>query len=304
LKDGAEALATSDLGVLLTQLTPDDLSRIADGRATLSGAGSDAQSYDGSIASIWKPNETDTQIRNLGTTELELKRIRLLVHRVRRTASIRAADSGFANATDAELGELEQLVYAAWEAIANVRGLYSDFQEALAERDAEIADVVNILSLAASEQVTILGSSGGTFVSRAAWYFSADLGLAYVGRFDEFLAYFGLNIYFRPVNKQVPLARKGGFLRRFAAMVGVTLQSVEKEGQRKGIFGNKGLVYGVGYRLSDYVRLTVGGVLFYEIDSNPTISEEKVSTVGFIAVSFDWDIKGTLGDFGTAITGK
>ena len=124
-------------------------------------------------------------------------------------------------------------------------------------------------------------------------YVSADLGLLYAGRIGEPAAYVGANFYLRPVNKGVPLRQKGGPLRRFAFTVGLTLNSIEDNADvRSDLYFNHALVLGAGYRVSQYWRVGVGGLVFRERDpdSYPLTRKKRTAVTPYVAMSFDADI--------------
>ena len=146
-------------------------------------------------------------------------------------------------------------------------------------------------------------SSTPDFEARAAVYRGADFGLAVVPELDEVYPTVGLNFYFRPVNKNARVTHGTGwgeFFRRFGVTVGVTVTSVEKEHERKGLVGSSGLLIGAGYRVLDSMRLSAGAMLFKITDSEPT-TDDRTDAQYYIALSLDWDIKGAIGGLGSQL---
>lgn len=132
-------------------------------------------------------------------------------------------------------------------------------------------------------------------------HISADAGLVYGWDLDETLTYVGANIYGRPINTDVSLAslKAEGLLRwghRLSLTLGVTVESIDKLGQRKGIIGSNALVVGVGYRLTDVIRLSVGALVFKEENPNPLVTNDTSLAVSpYVAISFDLDVAKQFG---------
>lgn len=124
-------------------------------------------------------------------------------------------------------------------------------------------------------------------------YISFDAGLLYVREIGETSAYVGTNLYLRPVDKSVPLSRHGGFLRRFSFTLGLTLQSIEDDRlTRRNLFGTQALVVGAGYRVSQYLKLNAGSLIFRERDPETFPLTEATSLAGspYVGASFDVDV--------------
>lgn len=159
----------------------------------------------------------------------------------------------------------------------------------------EIADRIVLSRVAASFVVD--GRAFAAFQTQQANYISADLGVAFAPELSEVVPALGVNLYLRPINKNVPLRLKGGFKRRFAFTFGVSYEGIADGsgdppvGQtREDLVSGHSLLLGAGYRLTDSMRLTAGAVVFYELDPNPLKNDRSVSYTPFVALSFDWDV--------------
>ena len=87
------------------------------------------------------------------------------------------------------------------------------------------------------------------------------------------------------------MRQKGG-LRRFAFTVGLTLNSIEdKRGIRSDLYFNQALVLGAGFRVSQYWRISGGGLVFRERDpdSYPLTRRRRTALTPYVAVAFDVD---------------
>lgn len=135
------------------------------------------------------------------------------------------------------------------------------------------------------------GSSIGDFDTNSSWYLSADPGLAWAPGIEKIVPYIGTNIYFRPVNRDTPLSMRGSFGRRFALSIGLTAATVAEAGKRNDLFGSQALLTGFGYRVTDAIRVGVGGLVFQKEDPNPLISHKRLGAVPYLSMSFDWNVK-------------
>ncbi|HYR28717.1 MAG TPA: hypothetical protein VEU30_09635 [Thermoanaerobaculia bacterium] len=140
--------------------------------------------------------------------------------------------------------------------------------------------------------VRLIGSDTvGTFDTFANWYISADAGFAYSQEAEATVPYLGTNIYFRPINKDVPLQLKGGLKRRVSATFGLTVSSIsDSNSGRQDLFNTQSLLAGGGFRLTDMIRLG-GGVLVYKrANGTSAPTSTSVEVAPYVSVSFDWNV--------------
>ena len=133
-----------------------------------------------------------------------------------------------------------------------------------------------------------------------------DAGFAYYFRIGTMTPYVGANIYFRPVNKDAPLSLVDSFGRRFALTFGITLNSIEQQGDGGAALpagaktrfdllqNNRSLLLGAGFRVSQSLRLSGGALVLKEKDPNPLISKQSVATVPYVSFSLDFDVASAL----------
>lgn len=189
----------------------------------------------------------------------------------------------------------------------------------IADANEALNDAVKLLNQIATDMVQnaimvhVYKSSGMAptyfvnMVDQANWYIGLDVGYAYIGNFSRFVTYSGLNIYFRPVNKNIPLSRYKNVwdivATRASLLVGVTVGSIEKANVRKGIVGNSGIILGTGFRLNSWFRINGGALLYYRYDGNPIMNNDRYSAKAspFISASIDIDVQQLLGALGTSI---
>ena len=161
-----------------------------------------------------------------------------------------------------------------------------------------------------------------SFNRRTHFYYSLDFGFstAFFG-FGEgktttsILPYVGVNLYFAPVDKDIPLsylrysrrreaALKGSsscswfntLLYRTSATVAITYSTnafTSAPSERRGLIGNQALLVGIGYRVKDSFRITMGTTLFYSTNQPKfTQFDQKLAASPFIGIAFDWDVRG------------
>lgn len=141
-------------------------------------------------------------------------------------------------------------------------------------------------------------SADPTYTERATAYISADVGTVFPrfssGNWGASL-FVGVNFSFSPVDKDIPLSEDGGFGKRFSIIAGLTITEFRDNAQSvTGVAGGQAALFGVGYRISDYLRLGAGGVLFRQTHPNPAIDSKSLKVAPYVAVSVDSDIAGLI----------
>ncbi len=169
--------------------------------------------------------------------------------------------------------------------------LADDWRRAAEEEGGDEPLKIRLKNLVRQQSLVLETSMGASTVDND--YVSGDVGVLYAPRIGARSAYMGANFYLRPVNKSVPLRLKGGGLRRFAFTVGLTLNSIEdSRGIRNDLYYNSALMLGAGYRISQYWRISGGGLVFRERDpdSYPLTNKSRTALTPYVALSFDADI--------------
>ena len=162
-------------------------------------------------------------------------------------------------------------------------------------------------TFANSALVQVLTSSASTdalsYKERAGWYLSFDVGVLapLLGESSATVTpYFGLNFYFAPVDKDVPLSVDGGLSKRFSLVAGITLGEVADTSAS--ITGtawsdsSRALLLGAGLRVTDYVRAGAGALFVRQADPNPVVSRQRLRLAPFVSLSVDVDMIGLIQD--------
>lgn len=151
--------------------------------------------------------------------------------------------------------------------------------------------------------------AGAGQTAAATNYASVDLGAAFAApsggtRFDPWLVpYVGLNIYFAPVEREIPLEEIHGnrwdkFLQRFSVTVGMTLSQPKISGRELKPFflgSSNPLVAALGLRLTPYSRLTMGAMIYSLADPNPASTGTSIYAAPFLGYSLDADVVHLVG---------
>ena len=157
---------------------------------------------------------------------------------------------------------------------------------------------------AAFRQSTLVGRSTVMVETEAGNYVSADIGVMHAHEITETGVYVGLNLYLRPVDKSVPLSRRGGLLRRFALTLGIALQSIRDDLRtRDDLFGRQSIMVGAGVRVTRSIRLG-GGVLLLrerEPETFPLTERMRLAVTPYLSMSFDADVGSRLRGVGRAV---
>nr|MDP9122769.1 hypothetical protein [Acidobacteriota bacterium] len=186
---------------------------------------------------------------------------------------------------------------------ANAQGL----EASLADRDTKLDDLAQQIEVQASAEVKVDATTTGNANTFQRYYISADLGFLYAWRVSKVVPYAGTNIYFRPINTNVPLSQKGGFWRRFSLTLGYTLQGIADQGnatRRDFVDGGGSLVAGAGLRLTESIRFSAGTLLFFKKDRNPLLNHEAVAAAPYVSFSFDLNVAKTFTKIGEVFFSK
>jgi hypothetical protein len=146
-----------------------------------------------------------------------------------------------------------------------------------------------------------LSTTSLNFDTRTAFSITPDFGYVYYGYQNEFQGlapYLGAQIEFRYFDKDIPfrLIANKTWLHYLSFTTGITLTSVGKAGKRDDFFSGKSLLTGLGFRLSNAIRITAGGILFYKEDPDPAIDNKKLNMTPFVGISIDLRLKSIMGD--------
>lgn len=194
------------------------------------------------------------------------------------------------NAT-ADAGPLSQ----AERDLGNARQQINTIRVYLNDRTQLLDRLVELLQIVAVSSVTVTSSTVGTYDTFANYHVAADAGLLYAPDIEQVLPYIGANFYFRPINRDVPLAHRGGFGRRFSVTLALTTQSLaDTAAGRDDLFGDQALVVGAGYRITDIFRIGGGVIGYRRNDPNPFQTSTGVAVKPYAALSFDWRLASTF----------
>ena len=170
---------------------------------------------------------------------------------------------------------------------------------AIAQLEAEVELMIGRKTSAIPVEV-VLGAQSATptFTERANFYISADVGVV-LPRFSGgnwgAATFVGMNFYFAPVDKDVPLREDGGLGKRISVVAGLTVSGFKDNVDSvSGIAGNSAAVVGTGIRVTDYLRLGTGLVLFRQKHPNPAIDAQDLRAAPYLSLSVDADIAGVI----------
>ncbi len=165
---------------------------------------------------------------------------------------------------------------------------------------------INFIAANVNAQSVIASTNSESMEEQAKLHVTFDLGYAYVGQIDRGNAYAGLNIYFRSIDTSLPLKNyRLGFWdfigSRTSLLIGMSVQSIQKDSVRKGIIGNdKALVTGIGFRLLPWFKINGGAYMYYLYSRNPlrTKNDYSFKASPFISLSIDFNLSSFFGTFG------
>lgn len=178
----------------------------------------------------------------------------------------------------------------------------------------QLGSFIDAVSSFLYNDISIAGNSvNGDFVTRANTYVCADLGIALLPAIAKLTPYIGTNIYFRPINTNAPLKWcdhdkypdgnsynprrywSNWLGRRLSLVIGVSVVSVAKTYIRGDLMANSfNIITGVGFRITDWVRISGGALWYSKFDANPLNTTQTIKPTPFISISFDLRIKTAL----------
>jgi hypothetical protein len=169
-----------------------------------------------------------------------------------------------------------------------------NIQRAVNKRRVEMEAHVRALDTLIVTDFFTLATTQGSFATRKTWYVSADLGLAIAPTINEVFPYVGSNIYFRPVNTEAP---PGSIGTRLSLLIGFSwTNNIIEPGERAALYGESASLFlGAGLRLTDFLKVSGGLLLFKGLDPNPTVNRDEIEFTPFISLSGDFDIAKILG---------
>ena len=114
---------------------------------------------------------------------------------------------------------------------------------------------------------------------------------------ETILPYLGFNVNFRPIDKSIPLhlVRYKSWRYRFTFTSGVTLTPIKLADRREDLFGNYSLVTGIGFRLSNYIKLTGGVIWFKASSTDPLSTSTYLSCLPYAGLTADFEIVDLFG---------
>jgi hypothetical protein len=132
------------------------------------------------------------------------------------------------------------------------------------------------------------------------FYVALDVGVG-VGLFPgrtsalrepDFFQYVGVNFYLSAVDKEEPLTGLASdFKKRVSLTAGLTLGGLKSADERgvKGLLGGSRLVFGAGYRLSSYLRVSGGAVVYRYENPHPLSNQKGLGASPYLSFSLDFD---------------
>jgi|GEM_PF-4860398 len=206
------------------------------------------------------------------------------------------------------------------ELYAGVRKKISDINTCLRENlkiiDELIKEVIDFLNHGEFYQsIWLAGNTQSKdLVTKGSSIFVLDAGMALLGARDvnnDILKipklYWGVNIFFRPVDKNVKLkylpAWKAkhstdedanivavqNIFQRMCLTVGFTLGSF-RETNFENLYSGSTLLVGPSWRFGRALRVSAGLSVFRRLGANPTITDKKVATGTYFSTSLDFDL--------------
>ncbi|HWN45617.1 MAG TPA: hypothetical protein VNW71_25565 [Thermoanaerobaculia bacterium] len=277
--------------------------------ALAAGVAPQGTSKAGDLVTTWSPSTVDGFASNYQDTLNRLTALKSWLDDLIGPSSPNA--SVVAGLADGQLQALRALigpggaVELARQGADLLQSETGNIRDSLSGRQKAIQDLAGKYEEQVLREVTVDATTTGNGNTFQNYYISADLGFVYMPDITESVPYVGTNIYFRPVNKNAPLSQRGGFWRRFALTVGVTLDSIaDDEMTRQDFSGSQSLVVGAGLRMTESIRLGFGALVFKKRDRSPLVDDVTTGVTPYVSVSFDWNVAKTFKGIGSTFFGS
>jgi hypothetical protein len=133
-------------------------------------------------------------------------------------------------------------------------------------------------------------------------YIGLDVGIVYAPNLNMFFSNYGLNVYFKPVNKKAQINQLQGsdkFWKIFSVYFGITntLSSVPND-NFKNLFNSNSLILGTGIRFNRVLRVNVGGLLYYNKSQNDIVDNTTLHIAPTISFAIDINVARGFGKIG------
>lgn len=183
--------------------------------------------------------------------------------------------------------------------------------------DAEDAFIKNMTDITANyliaDKFEIVNQVDADLFCNNSPYISLDGGIGYNPGFKSFFSHYGVNFYFLPIKKRVPLKTyKSNFwlyvLKSTSLSVGIINNyfnnDVDKSKERHVslLGGNSDLLVGIGHRINRAVKINIGTALYFRKNIDPQIASKTLEGKFVASLSLDVDVIGAFSNIGKALS--
>jgi hypothetical protein len=252
----------------------------------------EAQAYRDTLGRLQSLPLLEAELRADDGAFLRAKHLSRLCGGIR---AIRAGGSTTVKACGPELARIPKALERAWRglgtAAANRQRVYASVVEAVRRN---LTD--RLFTETALQDPALVARS--KFIE---YFFSTDIGVAAAfvpataGSETVVIPYLAVHFFMGPYNTNVPLRLEDSFLRRFTLFFGLNLKGFEVRSDQlaaDGLFGSMVVMTGAGLRLTDFIRLNGGAMLYRYQDQNPLFRDQpgSLAVTGFISASLVLDV--------------
>lgn len=157
---------------------------------------------------------------------------------------------------------------------------------------------------------SIMGSSAGstTLKTKSKFTVRPDFGVAYYTNFsynndrknlfDGVVPFFGVRFNLTPINPDIAYRRirYKTFWHRSSISVAYSPISVSDGETRYNVYEGMNFLLGYGFRFTNAINLTVGGLMFRKEHEDPFVSKKELAVAPYMALSVDFDIVDVISD--------
>lgn len=191
--------------------------------------------------------------------------------------------------------------------VSIIKGKLNELKGNIPNREAVANNTPDLLQSALTSIILNANSTIVDITTSAQWYVAADIGALLTNLNNtpdswKVLPYAGMNLYFKPVNKNADIKsliqeyKWGSLLRITSLHFGVTIPNLNTP-KYSGIYNidsPKGLIAGIGIRPWRAVRINTGWMFINRSNSSSLNPSSTISARQYFSISLDWDVRNTI----------
>lgn len=244
-------------------------------------------------------------------TVTKINKIKGLIKRIESNNALRPILAARVTPAQIDAGkrDLNQLL----DIMMTINFLLTDYQLATQAYEKAFTDAKFDFRFNFPIDIPVPGTTTAEFVTRGEWYITADLGFASLFLQDgtKIKPYLGVNFNIFPINRQanyslfksIATNKWRDLKKALSVVIGLTVSSLGENEKNTDLLGSTSLLSGMGVRVTDGVRVTVGAFWTNKKSENPLFDKKKLWVNPYVSLSLDWDLRNWLKNLRKQVAG-